>query len=119
MDCYNGEVEETHNSKLFRSEEELCEQNFKNTYQRHSNGLYTVCLSFKQQDDSNSLGHSRNRAVARLLSLEKCFAKNRTIHKQYIKFMDEYISLGHAQICEPLSTKDVINQITILCHINM
>ena len=67
-----------------------------------------MSLPFKP-NDSRTLGQSKNRAVARLLSIEKTFIKDQTFHQNYKQFIEEYINLGHAQLCSPLSSQDIIH----------
>ena len=49
----------------------------------------------KKPDAAGVLGASRKVALARLMNLEKSFAKNPMMAEEYNKFLREYEKLGH------------------------
>lgn len=97
------EIEELNEKTSYTKEESLCEDIFEKTHKRNLDGSYTVSLPFNPNCDA-VLGRSRDRAVARLLSMEKTFARKPELFKQYNEFMSEYINLGHAKLDSPLET---------------
>lgn len=89
------------------TEEQQCEDHFKQTHKRDTFGRYTVALPFKTSP--TSLGSSRQAAVKRFISLERQYnsMQVRNIEKQrklslqwdeYKKFMLEYETLGHMSL---------------------
>ncbi|XP_059222665.1 uncharacterized protein LOC131996772 [Stomoxys calcitrans] len=86
------EVEETP-KKILRSEEDLfCEQNFRKTTRRDSNGRYIVTLPFKSCE---VVGNSRNIAMAQFYRMERKLQKTQEIKEQYDNAILEYLELGH------------------------
>lgn len=61
---------------------------------RDAEGRYTVHLP-RKDEVYGALGASRNLAIARLINLEKSFAKNPHLAEEYSKFLREYEDLGH------------------------
>ena len=96
------ELEEMPKIKHFTKEEQLCEKIYEETVNRNTNGSYIVSLPFKE-NRSLILGNSRDRAIARLISIEKSFKKDPKLQKQYVQFMNEYFQLNHAKLCSSLS----------------
>lgn len=80
-----GELPET---PEYTGEEKYCKQYFLETLQRDNEGRFIVRLPRRQQIN---LGDSKEQATRRLLSLERRFAKNSTLQREYVKFMDDYI----------------------------
>lgn len=80
--------------KYFTSEEEKCEEVFKKSYRRTSEGRVQVKLPFKE-NPAESLGASRNLAVARWLSMERKLERTPGLKKDYMQAMQEYLDLGH------------------------
>lgn len=74
-------------------EDQQCEEHFRNTYQRNTDGSYTVRIPF--QNNLHELGESKRRATARLLQNEKRFTSDKKLEKDYKLFMQEYIDLNH------------------------
>ncbi|XP_059226988.1 uncharacterized protein LOC131998556 [Stomoxys calcitrans] len=86
------EVEEAP-KKILRSEEDMfCEQNFKDTVRRNSNGRYIVTLPFRNCEE---LGNSRNIAMAQFYRMERKLQKTPEIKEQYDNAILEYLELGH------------------------
>lgn len=95
------ELEEIPRQKYLTKNEQKAEEHYKKTVSRCKNGRYIVHLPF-DDDVKEVLGDSRNRAVARLMQLEKTFTKNPQLHLDYSDFISEYIMLKHM---EPIDTK--------------
>ncbi|XP_076385707.1 uncharacterized protein LOC105663446 [Megachile rotundata] len=70
-----------------------CEQHFDSTVTRDNNGRYIVAIPFKE--NINKLGNSIHHAEKRLFNLERTLARQPEIKEEYIKFLEEYESLGH------------------------
>ncbi|XP_011879669.1 PREDICTED: uncharacterized protein LOC105568535, partial [Vollenhovia emeryi] len=87
------EVEAYQETKNIDPEEEYCERHFKESHSQ-SNGRFMVELPVKK-DVLNMLQGSREIAMKRFLALERKFAKNPEFRNEYVKFMQDYLSLGH------------------------
>ncbi|XP_048489043.1 uncharacterized protein LOC125491356 isoform X1 [Plutella xylostella] len=81
------------------TEQELAEKIYKETVELKE-GRFHVSLTLKQDYDKIKLGDSLTRALQRFHNLEKRFAKDRDLFLKYKAFIDEYVSLGHAQYIE-------------------
>lgn len=69
---------------------------FTETFSRELNGRYKVNLPFTTPKPP-LFGASRDRAVSRLLQMERKLSKNDQLRADYIQCLDEYIELGHMQ----------------------
>lgn len=87
------EVEEVPLRKLRTLEHQLCEQIFVSNTKRDENGRYIVRIPFKA--DAPKLGDSRPIALKRLLQMEARFRRAPELQQHYVKFMAEYLELGH------------------------
>lgn len=76
----------------FTDEDQECEKLFENTFQRDSEGRYTVKLPFRAD---RQLGNSQTKALKRFYSLENTLNKKPDLKARYTEFMNEYINLGH------------------------
>lgn len=74
-----------------------CEEHFKKTHTRNTDGRYEVRLPFKDED-APSLGNSRQLALKRLHQMENKFKRRPEFHEEYSKFMRQYESLGHMEV---------------------
>lgn len=70
-----------------------CEELFVSTTTRGSDGKYTVRLPLVP--DHKLLGDSRQTALQRFLSIERRMKRQPDYREKYVKFMNEYIELGH------------------------
>lgn len=92
------EQEELIETRKMTHEEKACEEFFKKTCSRGSDGRYTVALPFISQilgKSSPVFSHSDFSALKRLKQVESKFVKNPKFASEYRNFMDEYESLGH------------------------
>lgn len=90
------ELEEIPQDYKLTQDDQTCENYYKETTVRNSDGTYTVRLPLKDSNlNLNLNGESRRKAAARLLQLERQFAKNEKLRQQYIDFMNEYLLMGH------------------------
>ncbi|XP_043063598.1 uncharacterized protein LOC122319869 [Drosophila ficusphila] len=99
------ELEKIPETRQLTAEEQWCEDHFKRTHTRQSNGKYMVRLQFKTQFDSSQvLGKSRQIALDRFHMLERKFQKQPALHQQYSAVIQEYFDLN--QIIEAASTEE-------------
>jgi hypothetical protein len=73
--------------------EAWCEEHFLKTYAREPNGKFVVRLPFKQ--NVSKLRGSKDIATKRFLQLERNLMRQPTLRSDYVKFMAEYLKLGH------------------------
>lgn len=85
----------SNNTQLLSPEEQLCEDNFREAFQKTEDGRFIVKLPFKRSP--NSLGNSMNSAVQRLRSMERRFIRDPEFKDLYHKFMLEYHELQHME----------------------
>ncbi|XP_042911844.1 uncharacterized protein [Parasteatoda tepidariorum] len=97
------EVEECLSSKelnYMSLEDNLCELHYQNTHKRDDTGRYIVQMPIK---DLHKLGESKHLAEQKLNQLWRRLSKNDTMRSHYIKFMQEYLDMGHM---EPVEAED-------------
>ncbi|XP_049315839.1 uncharacterized protein LOC125779244 [Bactrocera dorsalis] len=70
-------------------EDDTTLKQYEETTKRDADGRFIVEIPFKKHKE---LKESRKKAVARIISMEKKFSK---LKEEYIKFIKEYIDLGH------------------------
>lgn len=69
---------------------------YEKTHYRDSDGRYVVCIPTNPElTQTQKLGESRNKAIARLRQLESKFTTNEKLKKEYTSFMMQFIDLGH------------------------
>ncbi|CAF4853888.1 unnamed protein product [Pieris macdunnoughi] len=93
------------NVKPLSKPEMQCEEHFKKTHTRNTDGRYEVRLPFKDEDAPN-LGNSRQLALKRLLQMENKFKRRPEFHEEYCKFMRQYESLGHMEVVPETEKKN-------------
>lgn len=87
-------LEEINTEKVHCSKEENeCEQHFLQTFKRDKNNRFEVSLPLK--DNFVDLGNSEDIAIKRFNLLEKRLQNNINLKTQYVKFMEDYETLGH------------------------
>ncbi|XP_062537998.1 uncharacterized protein LOC134206313 [Armigeres subalbatus] len=92
-----GSCEAVESGKAHSPEEKRCEEWFSNTVQRDTHGRYTVALPMMKGAVSR-LGESRDIAFRRLQGTERRLARDSSLRKQYVAFMEEYLNLGHMKM---------------------
>ncbi|XP_014366619.2 uncharacterized protein LOC106717302 [Papilio machaon] len=97
--------EDSPNVKPLSRAEMQCEEHFKKTHTRNTDGRYEVRLPFKDEDAPN-LGNSRQLALKRLHQMENKFKRRPEFHEEYCKFMRQYESLGHMEIVPETEKKN-------------
>ncbi|XP_036347099.1 uncharacterized protein LOC118756443 [Rhagoletis pomonella] len=89
------ELEEFPPKRYLTVEEEACEGHFRKHCRRAEDGRYIVRLPLKE---SVPLGESRNISVRSLLRMEKRFAVDEELRRQYAEFMQELLNMGHMEL---------------------
>ncbi|XP_058816032.1 uncharacterized protein LOC131679338 [Topomyia yanbarensis] len=89
-------IEEDNASPCYSVEEAACEEHFRRTVTRNTEGRYIVRLPLKQ-DVLSSLVDNRRTALRRFHQLEGRLVRNPNLHQQYRVFVEEYHALGHMQ----------------------
>lgn len=90
------EIEEPPHRPILSSDDEKCEQHFRSTHSRATDGRYVVRLPFKQ-DPPIDIGTSRGRAEKLLEALSRRL-KDPELAAEYRSFLTEYEALGHMQM---------------------
>ena len=89
-------LEEPPQASRMTPEDEYCEEFFKGTTKRNSEGRFIVSLPFKPQFlVENNLGSSRQRASRQFLRNEISLQKNPDLKSIYDEILLEYERLGH------------------------
>jgi len=81
------------NSKILEEKEVV--QHFQDTAIRNADGRFVLRLPIKMNVDK--LGDSITMATSRFLSVERRLQKDPYLRTEYIKFMQEYLEMGHMQ----------------------
>ncbi|XP_072401038.1 uncharacterized protein [Diabrotica undecimpunctata] len=92
------ELEECQSTKILSTEEQFCEEHFKENTRRNENGRFIVRLPLKQSPES--LGESKVQAEQRFYSLERKLKRNPSFRELYVHFMQEYQELNHMTAIE-------------------
>lgn len=80
-------------------EEVRAEEHFISTVKRGGDGKFVVRLLVN--DKISLLGDARTMAQKRFYNLEKRFAKDADLAKQYDMFISEYLKLKHMELARP------------------
>lgn len=105
------ELEECTKEKFFSQEEQDCENEFKERLQVDEIGRFKVPLLIKGNIDD--LGSTYDIALKRFQNLERKLERNPNFREHYIKFMQEYESLGHMT---PVTDEKQPNTVNYLPH---
>jgi hypothetical protein len=108
------EIEEIPTQKHHTREEIECEEHFERTTTREPDGRFKVQLPFKK--DAEPLGHSLFQATKRFHCLERRFEADPKIKRDYTKFMDEFLSLGHMEEIPPDEISSPVHEHFYLPH---
>lgn len=109
------EIEEPVLPKFQSQDEMYCEKYFQQTTTRERDGRLMVRIPFNHDPSSTDfLGESYEQAKKRFHHLEKRFAANPTLKREYSKGIEEYIELGHAietqNVCHVIPHHAVIRE---------
>ncbi|XP_011699619.1 PREDICTED: uncharacterized protein LOC105456927 [Wasmannia auropunctata] len=107
LENYNND-----NERELRSDEIKCEQYFKQTTARTSDGRFVVRLPFRAK--GMPIGDNREIALKRFNQLERKCKGNEIFRDRYIKFMYEYLELKHMSLVNDTSTN--LENIVYLPH---
>lgn len=94
------EIENFEDHKAMTPMEEACEAHFKRTTTRAEDGPYVVRLPVREEMLS-MLGDSFAVAQRRFLAIEHKFKRDSVYREEYVKFMEEYKTLGHMELSPP------------------
>ncbi|UYV75610.1 hypothetical protein LAZ67_13000736, partial [Cordylochernes scorpioides] len=90
------EVEEVQVANKITPQDEFCEDLYKRSVRRDTNGRYIVPLPFDTRVGmQDCFGNSLDLCVKRQMALERRLALNDQLGRDYYKFMEEYEGLGH------------------------
>lgn len=103
------EESETKQIKLTKEEASVV-HHFKDHFSKDSStGRLIVRLPVKE--NYNVLSDNLDQAIKRFHSLEFKFAKDTELHREYSKFMQEYLTLGHMSKCDHSVNNSLPNRI--------
>ena len=94
------EVKSFEKGKAFSLEEQYCENHFRKTHYRASDGRFVVRLPIRG-GMLDSLGESFKISEHRFSSIERKLSSEPQLHLQYSDFLNEYSSLGHMEEIKP------------------
>ncbi|XP_072400762.1 uncharacterized protein [Diabrotica undecimpunctata] len=93
------QIEEVPDGQEVLSKEDIeCEQIFQQTTKRAPDGKFVVHIPLKKS--VTALGQSRQSALNRFYKLEQKLQKNEKLQELYIKFMQDYIDMGHMSLSD-------------------
>ncbi|XP_075163097.1 uncharacterized protein LOC142235722 [Haematobia irritans] len=96
------EVEELPRRRFLSPSDQFCEDLYRRTTRRTSNGRYVVSLPFKDNSSGrSSIGFSRNNAAARFYRNEARLLRAPQLKEEYDNVLREYINLGHMNAISP------------------
>ncbi|XP_025406061.1 uncharacterized protein LOC112680239 [Sipha flava] len=77
---------------------------FRDNFRRHENGRFSVPLLFRLPVTEDAFRGSYEVALKRFNSLERKLSADNRLREAYIKFMTEYLTLGHMSPAKSLGT---------------
>lgn len=93
------EIEDVADDREYTNDEQYCIDFFNRTHQRNTDGRFVLELPFRSPIDATAvLGRSRDIALRQFLQLEKRFARDANLKREYVKCINEYLQLNHAQV---------------------
>nr|XP_043068771.1 uncharacterized protein LOC122321876 [Drosophila bipectinata] len=95
------EIEEVSSYARKDPDEDTVDKHFLETHKRDNDGKYIVELPFKTANPK--FADTLQGAQARFMAVEKRLQRNPDLREKYVKFMQEYLSLGHMTEVKPLS----------------
>ncbi|XP_058817099.1 uncharacterized protein LOC131680401 [Topomyia yanbarensis] len=84
-------------SPAYSPQETFCEQYFRDTVTRDTDGRYCVRLPLKRENLSN-LGDNKITAFHRFRLIERRLSRDVKLADEYRGFMEEYVQLGHMEL---------------------
>ncbi|XP_070132577.1 uncharacterized protein [Drosophila bipectinata] len=95
------EIEEVSSYARKDPHKDTVETHFLETHKRDNDGKYIVELPFKTPNPK--FADTLQGAHSRFMAVEKRLQRNPDLREKYVKFMQEYLSLGHMTEVKPLS----------------
>lgn len=90
------ELEDLTPERNLTIDEQKCDEIYDITYERNEQGRFIVKIPFKEGEfGPQRWGESKKQALARFNQLENKLMKNSELKTEYVRVMNEYISLGH------------------------
>ena len=83
-------------AKVLKKEESRCHDHYEETTTYLSDGRVAVSLPFRP--DAPNLGLSKPQAIRRFFSVEARLLREPKLQEEYIKFMREFIEMGHLEL---------------------
>ncbi|XP_041564649.1 uncharacterized protein LOC121467326 [Drosophila elegans] len=93
------ELEDVNQELHRKPENDEVEQHFLKTHTRDPKGRYIVELPFK--DPNKPFSDTLQGALARFKGVERRLMQDPNLRSQYVKFMHEYLNLGHMRELSP------------------
>lgn len=90
------EVEEIKTTPPKSPHDIYCENLFLKTIKQNNDGKFILQLPFSE--NAAPLGESKSMAIKRWYTIERRLMKDAVIRDQYLKFMEDYIQLGHMEL---------------------
>ncbi|XP_058837794.1 uncharacterized protein LOC131693727 [Topomyia yanbarensis] len=84
-------------SPAYSPQETFCEQYFRDTVTRDTDGRYCVRLPLKREN-LNNLGDNKITAFHRFRLIERRLSRDVKLADEYRGFMEEYVQLGHMKL---------------------
>lgn len=109
------EIEEVLALSELTPEEKACDDHFKATHSRNSEGRYVVRLPFKIGPPID-IGESRSSALQSYLRNERRLQTDSTKSTEYFNFLKDYFDLGHMQRIVDSEELNNSNQIVFIPH---
>lgn len=91
------EIEQITKEMELKPEDRWCEENFRSTVRRSSNGRYIVTIPIRPGKEA-ALGQSREAALQRFRALERQFVRDPEFRQWYIGYMRELQQTGYMQL---------------------
>ncbi|XP_053685762.1 uncharacterized protein LOC128735296 [Sabethes cyaneus] len=91
------EIESFEDGKALTPDEQHCENHFTSTTTRDKTGRYVVRLPLKE-NELEMLGDSYTCALRRFQQMERRFATDENLRRDYHQFLEEYERLGHMEL---------------------
>ena len=94
------ETESFPEQKHLTAEERKCEEHYKATTQRNTEGRFVIQIPIK--DESQSLGYSKANAMYRFLGLEQILLRDEYLLEKYAAFIQDFLNLDYLEKVENL-----------------
>ncbi|XP_071652687.1 uncharacterized protein [Temnothorax longispinosus] len=89
----------SNNTANYTVEEAICKKHFADNTLQNQSGRYVVKLPVKEHVMAK-IGQSRDIAMKQLLAMERRFKRDPNLQEHYVRFMQEYVALGHMKLVD-------------------